>query len=228
MRPRRGPKKRRRQRVMWSALVCAGLGLACVMFASPARAAAAAPEYRNPSAASASAESAADAARVRDSRITSERTGAPEQPRGGAQPSAGAKVRNSVAMAPRRGLATPPHGIHPGANGSADRVRSLMNRQVRGHLASQARGPIGSNRAAADRLGLPRPNSVGAATAPTLAASKHNALPVTAAAATRNSSIGGPQVQSSGRLGGAAVARTAVGRSNHSAAIDGTQFHRKF
>jgi hypothetical protein len=61
-----------------------------------------------------------------------------------------------------------------------------------------------------------------------MALSKATALPKAMALPketplTRNASIGGPRVQSSGRLGG-----TSVGRTNQSAAISGTQFHRKF
>ena len=120
---------------------------------------------------------------------------------------------SSAAVAPRRGVVTQQHGIHQSAGGGADRVRAPPNTQARGRPARPISRSIGSNRAAAGVPGLGGPG-----------ASKRNAMPVPkATAATRNSPIGGPRGQSIGRLGGAVV-----GRTNHSVAIDGTQFRRKF
>jgi hypothetical protein len=211
-------------RMVLSPIQWAGLGLACIMFTSPAGAAAA-PGDGHSSSAPANADSAADgAAPVRDPRIKSERTGDLQSPRTGAEVSAGSKARNSAAVAPRRAFETPQRGIHQGASSRADRVHSPMNTQARGRLARQTSRPSGSNRASSGGPALRRPGSVGSASAPTLGASKRNVLPLPKlTTAPRNSAIGRSRVQSVGLLGGAGV-----GRTNHSVAIDGTQFRRKF
>jgi hypothetical protein len=114
--------------------------------------------------------------------------------------------------------------IHQSASPNAERLHSLLNTQARGHLARQPGRPTGSVRAATGGLGVRGPNGVGAAGSPKLAASKRGASPVPKLTATpRNSAIGGPRVQSVGRLGGAVI-----GRTNHSAAIDGTELRHKF
>jgi hypothetical protein len=96
---------------------------------------------------------------------------------------------------------------------TGDRRPPLLNTQARGRPAGQTSRPIGSNRAAIGVPGLGGPG-----------ASKRNAVPVPkATAVTTNSPIGGPRAQTIGRLGG-----PAVGRTNHSAAIAGTQFRPKF
>jgi len=212
----------------------AGLGLACALFTFPARAAAA-PEHS--SSAPQNAEAAVDgAAPAGDAHTKSERPGDAASPRTGEQPGAGAgsKVRNSPA-APRPASETPQRGIQQGAHGNADRVHSSpLNNQTRGRPARQSGRPLASNRAATNGLapsragnnGLapPRAGNGGGASAATPAASKRNALPVAKlATAPRNPAIGGPHTQSAGRLDGAVV-----GRANHSAAIDGTQFRPRF
>jgi hypothetical protein len=203
--------------ILWAAL-------ACVMFTSPARATTAPDDGHSPSS-PANAESAADgAAQRRDPLIKSKRSGVPQPPRTGAQPSAGSNGRTSAEVASRRGLETPQPGIQQRASGSADRVHSLMSTRARGYLVRQTSRPIGSNHAAAGGLGLRRPGSARAVNATTPPESKRNALPVPRLTTMpRNSAIGGPRVQSVGRLGG-----PALGRANRSAPIDGTQFHRKF
>jgi hypothetical protein len=171
---------------------------------------------------------------VRDAHIESERPGDSQSPRTGQQPGAGAKVRNSPAT-PRPASETPRRGIQQGAHGNADRVHSsLLNSQARGLLAHKTGRPLDSNRAVTtglsppgagnDGLALRRAGNGRGASAATPAASKRNALPVPRlATAPKNSAIGGPRVQSAGRLDGAVV-----GRTNHNAAIDGTQFRPRF
>jgi hypothetical protein len=239
-------------RMTLSPILWAGLGLACTVFSSPARAAA--PEYS--SSAPQNGESAADGpAPVRDAHIKSERPGDAQSPRTGEQPGAGSKVRNS-SETPRPASETPQRGTQQGASGGvADRAHSsLMKSQARGHLARQTVRHLDSNRAATnglappragsdalatpragndtlappragnDGLAAPRAGNVGAAGAAFPAASKRSALSVPKlATAPRNSAIGGPRPQSAGRLDGAVM-----GRTNHSAAIDGTQFRPRF
>lgn len=177
-------------RMMLSPLSWVGLGLACVMLTSPARAAAASDDRHS---SRGNADSAADgAAPVRDPRTKSERPGDPQSLRTSAQPGASSKGRSAAAV------------------------------PTRARLAGQTSRPLGSNRAAS--LPLRGPGSVGTASAATPAASKRNALPAPKLTTVpRNSAIGGPRAQSVGRLGGAAV-----GRTNHSPAIDGTQFRPRF
>jgi hypothetical protein len=230
--------------------VWTALGLACALFTSPVRAAAA-PEYSSSAPQNAAADGAAP---VRDAHIKSERPGDARTPRTGEQAGAGSKDRNSAA-AERPASETPQRGIQQGASGgSADRVHSsLMKSQGRRGVARQTRRPLDSNRAATnglsspragnnglsppragndglvrpgagnDGLALRRAGNGGQASAATPAASM-NALPVPKlATAPRNSAIGGPRAQSAGRLDGAVV-----GRANHSGAIDGTQFRPRF
>jgi hypothetical protein len=194
-------------RKMLSPILWAGLGLVCVMFTSPTSAAAAPDDPRSSSA-------PANAAPARGTGIKSEHPGDLRPPRTGAQSSAVSSGRNSAGAAPRPGFAAPQHGIHQSAGASVGRVRAPLNTQPRGRPAGQTSRPIGPNRAATGIPGLGGPG-----------ASKRNAMPVpkATAVAAGNSQIGGPRVQSIGRLGGAAM-----GRTNHSAAIDGTQFRRKF
>jgi hypothetical protein len=201
-------------RKMLSPILWAGLGLVCVMLASPTRAATA-PDDPRSSSAPANADSAtAGAAPARGTGIKSERPDDLRPPRTGAHSSAVSGGRNSAAVPPRRGFVMPQHGIHQSAGGSAGRVRAPLNTGPRGRPARQTSRPIGSNRAA---TGVP---ALGGGPG----ASKRNPMPVPKATALAgNSQLGGPRVQSIGRLGGAAV-----GRTNHSAAIDGTQFRRKF
>jgi hypothetical protein len=197
---------------MLSPILWAGLALGCVMLTSPARAAAA-PDDRRASSAPANADSAiAGAAPLRDTPIKSKRTGVRSPPRMGARSSAVSKGGNSGAAAPRRGFETPRQGIQS-AGGSADRVRALLNTQARGRPAGQTSRPMGSNLAAIGAPGLGGPG-----------ASKRSVMPVPkATAATTNFPTAGPRVQTIGRLGG-----PAVGRTNHSAAIDGTQRRPRF
>jgi hypothetical protein len=208
-------------KMMLSPLLWAGLGLGCVMFAAPDRAAAAR-DAQQSSAAPANADSTA-AAPVRDPRLKSEHRGDPQSTRTGAQPSAGSKGRNSAA-APRRAFETPQRGMHPSSSANADRLKALMNMQARGHSARQTGRPLGTRGAMAGGGGLRRPGSMGAAGVPTLAAAKRNALPAPKLTMVpRNPALGGPHLQSGGRLGG-----TIMGGANRSAAIDGAQVRRKF
>jgi hypothetical protein len=117
---------------------------------------------------------------------------------------------------PRRASATP-QGVHQSGAGSAERLHSLLNKQARGHLARQPGRPVGSIRAATGGPGVGRP-----ALKPAI--SKRSALPLPKLTPMpRNAPIGGPRVQSAGRLGSAAI-----GRINRSGAMDGMQFHHKF
>jgi hypothetical protein len=209
-----------------SPIVWAGLGLVCVMLTSPARATAAPDDRRFPSAPANADSAAAGAARVRDRRIESERTGDLRPPQKAAERGAASEERNSAAVAPRRGLATPQRGrvtpqhglatpqheVHQSAGGDADRVGALGNTQPQGRPALQTSRSFGANRAATGAPGLDGPGG-----------SRRNALPTKATAMTRNSQIGGAREQRIGRLDGAAV-----GRTNHSTVIDGTQFRRRF
>ena len=199
-------------RTILSPFLLAGLALACVMLTSPTRAAAA-PDDRRASSAPANADSAiAGATPVRDTPIKSQRTGVRKPPRTGARSSVVSKGGNSAAAAPRRGFETPQQGMRS-AVGSADRVRALLNTQARGRTGAQASRSLGSNLAAIGVPGLGGPG-----------ASKRSAMPAPkAAAVTTNFPIGGPRVQTTGRLGG-----PPVGRTNHGAAIDGTQFRPRF
>jgi hypothetical protein len=207
------------------------------MFSSPA-CAAAAPDGRLSSAPANTAAAGAGSAQVRDTRIKPERTGDLRPPGKGAQPTAGSTARNSTAVAPRRGLVTPqstlvrphstfvtphsfvtPHrafvtpqnGVSQGVGVGADRVGALRSTQAQSRPGPQTSQPFGANRAATGVPGLDGPG-----------VSKPNALLPKTTAMTRNSAIGGAREQSLGRLDGAAV-----GRTNHSAAIDGSQFRRK-
>jgi hypothetical protein len=122
-----------------------------------------------------------------------------------------APVRDTPAKSERAGERRPPRtGTQSSARSKGLNPAAFAPRRG---FDTPAGRPMGSNRAA---VGVPVPGSPGA--------SKRNAMPVPkATAVTTNSPIGGPRVQTIGRLGG-----PAVGRTNHSAAIDGTQFHRKF
>jgi hypothetical protein len=211
-------------RMMLSPILSAALGLACVMSASPSRAAVASDDRNSSSAPANTHSAAAGAAPVPDPRIKSKRTGDLQSPRTGARESSGWKGQNSATQGPHRASETPQRGIHQGASGSGNRAHSLMNPQAQGRLARPTSDPGGLNRAGSAGPGLRRPGNVGAASAPTFAASKRNALPVpNLTPFPRNSAIGGPRVQSGGRLG-----VTGVGRTSHGAVIDGTQFHPKF
>jgi hypothetical protein len=108
-------------------------------------------------------------------------------------------VPHGGGLASHRGSPAPRHGISMSAGGIPGHGRAPQDTQSRARSASQT--PEGSFRAA---TGVPGPGGPGA--------SKPKAMPVP---------IGGPRVQS--RLGSAEM-----GRANHSAAIDGTQFRRRF
>jgi len=195
---------------MFSPLLWAALGLVCVVFTSASRAVAVPDDRR--SSEPANAESAiASGARVRDTRINSGRIGDRIPPRTRAQSSAVSKAQNSAAVAPRRGFKTPLRGMQQSAGAGADHGRALLNSQARGRPAGQTGRPISNGAATTIPTGGP-------------VASKRNVMPVTKPTAlTRSAPLGGPRVQSIGRLGG-----PAVGRTNRSAALDGTQFRRKF
>ena len=205
-------------KLMFSPLLWAGLGLGCFMFASPARAAAARDAQQ-----SANADSTTAAAPLRDPRLQSAHRGEGQTARTGAQPRAGSTGRTSAA-APRRTLETPQPGMHPSSSANAERLHTLMNMQARGHLARQTGRALGTRAAITGGVAPRRPGSMGAAGTPTLTASKRNALPAPKLTVVpRNTALGGPHLQSGGRLGG-----TTVGGANRSAAIDGAQVRRKF
>jgi hypothetical protein len=219
-----------------SPILWAGLGVVCFMLSSPACAAAAPAD--SAAAPANFAAAASGGAQVRDTRLKSERSGDLRPTQRGAQPTAGSTARNSTAVAPRRGLVTPqstlvrphstfvtphsfvtPHrafvtpqnGVSQGVGVGADRVGALRSTQAQSRPGPQTSQPFGANRAATGVPGLDGPG-----------VSKPNALLPKTTAMTRNSAIGGAREQSLGRLDGAAV-----GRTNHSAAIDGSQFRRK-
>ena len=184
-----------------SPILCAGL--ACAMFTLVARATAAPDDGH---------------------RIEAERTGDLESPRNGARPRAGSQGRNSAAASPRRAPETPQRGVRQGAGGSTERLHSPLNTQAGGHLARQPSRPMGSIHGATGSLGVRGPIGAGAAGAPKPAASKPGASPLPKLTAMpKNSALGAPRFPSVGRLGGAVI-----GRTNHSPAIDGTEFRRKF
>jgi hypothetical protein len=117
--------------------------------------------------------------------------------------------------APRRASAAP-QGVRQSGAGSAERLHSLLGKQAHGHLARQPSRPVGSIRAASGVPGVLRP-------ARNPAISKRSAPPLPKLTAMpRNPAIGGPRVQSAGRLGSAAI-----GRINRGGAMDGMQFHHK-
>jgi hypothetical protein len=199
-------------------------GLACVMCACPARAMAAPDDLHT--AVPGEVHSVADAeAAVRDPRIKPQRAGDPQALQSGAQPNAGSqKGRNPGVVAPSRGFKSPQRGTPQVSEVSAHDVRSLLNTQTRGRVARQTSRPIGSNRAAAGGRELRAPGSMTSPSASTRAALTHNASPAPKlTAAPRASALGGPRVQSAGRIGGAPG-----GRASHSIGVDGTQLHRKF
>jgi hypothetical protein len=125
----------------------------------------------------------------------------------------------AAAVSPRRGSVTPQRGVGQTARVDADRLHSLLSARARGRLARQPDRSVGSNRAATAGPGVREPQGVKPAGRPPLVASNSAASPAARPAVIpRNSTIGGPQAQGFGRVGGPAISRTI-----HSATIDGTQ-----
>lgn len=147
---------------------------------------------------------------TRDSSSKAVRTGDLESSQTGVR-TRGSSIRRDAAEAvsPRGGSVMPQRGIGRATGGNAERLHTLLNAQARGRVARQPGRPIGSTRAAGQ---------------PKLAVSKRTPSPAPKLTAIpRDSEVGGPHVQSIGRLGG-----PVIGRTNHSALIDGTTLRRKF
>jgi hypothetical protein len=179
--------------------------LACAALTVDARAPASSEDGSSSAAAANAGGAAGHAAPTRDPSSKAGRAGDFESSHAG--------VRTRSVM-PQRGRA---------AGGSAERLHALLNAQARGRLAHQPGRPIGSTRAATGVPGVRSSYGVGAAGQPKLV-SKRTASPAPKLTATpRDSAIGGPHVQSAGRVGG-----PVVGRTHHSAVIDGTALRRKF
>jgi hypothetical protein len=205
-----------------SHILCAVLACAPLSFAARATAAS---EDGHSSAAVANAGGAAGrAAPTRDSSSKAGRTSDLESSQTGVRTRGSSTGRDAAAaVSPRHG-SMPQRGIGRTLGGNADRLHSLLNAQGRGRLARQPGRRVGSTRAATGGPSVRAPNGVGAAGQPNLAASKRTASPAPKLAAiSRDSTIGGPHAQGIGRLGG-----PVIGRTTHSATIDGTQLRRKF
>ena len=130
---------------------------------------------------------------------------------------------SSKAVSPRRGSVMPQRGIGRAAGGNAGRLPTRLNAQARGRVAPQRGRLRGSTRAASGGPVERSSQGVGAVGAPKLAVSNHTPSPVpNQTAIPRASALGGPHVQSVGRLGG-----PVIGRTNHNAVINGTELRRK-
>jgi hypothetical protein len=198
--------------------------LACAPLTVDARAPASSEDGSSSAAAANAGGAAGHAAPTRDTSNKAGHTGALESTQTGVRTGGGSKGRDAaMAVSPRHGSVMLRRGTGQAASGSAERLHALLNAQARGRLAHQPGRPIGSTRAATGVPGVRSSYGVGAAGQPKLV-SKRTASPAPKLTATpRESTIGGPHVQSAGRVGG-----PVVGRTNHSAAIDGTELRRKF
>jgi hypothetical protein len=205
-----------------SHILCAVL--ACASLTLVARASASSEDGRWSAAANAGAV-AARAAPTRETSSKAGHTGALDSTQMGVRTGGSSKSRDAaVAGSPRRGSVMPRRGTGQAASGNAERLHALQNAQARGRFVRHPGRPVGSTHAATGALGVRGPYGVRAAGQSTLAASNRTVSPAPRLTATpRDSTIGGPHVQSAGRLGG-----PVIGRTNHSAAIDGTEFRRKF
>jgi hypothetical protein len=189
----------------------AGLGLFCVMLMAPAFAAQA-PDARRSPPAPANADSPS-AARARLVPVKPEHAGDGMPPRSVAQPGEVSRATSSTTVLPRRRFGTPAQTLHPVNYGAANRGGALQSTQARGGPAGQPSLRMGSTGPASGVPGQQGPRG-----------SSRNMMPVPkATAAMRNSPIGGPHAQNTGRLSGATL-----GRVDHSAAIDGTQRRPRF
>jgi hypothetical protein len=206
-------------RILWAVLACASLTVHARAAASPEGGSSSATEVN-------AGRPAGRAFPTQNSSSKPGRSGDAEPKYATARTRAGSNGRDAASAA-SPGFSSPKPKPGPGraVDGNAIRLHALLNAQARGHLAHQPAGrPIGSTRARTGALGARVPYGTGEAGQPTLADSKRTALPAAKLTAIpRNSAIGGPHVQSSGRLGGPVASRT-----NHGAAIDGTQLRRKF
>jgi hypothetical protein len=142
---------------------------------------------------------------------------------GGGSTGGVSKGRDPARDVPARRGSIPPQRGDVQARSNADRLHSLLNAKAHARLARQPVRPVGSIRAATGGAGVQGPRGV-APTAQARPSSVNSAASPAArpAASPRNSPIGGPHAQVFGRVGG-----PAIGRTTHSATVDGTQLHHK-
>jgi hypothetical protein len=224
--------------------------LACASLTFEARATSSSEEVRSSSSAAADAGDAAGRTQPsHDASTNAQHPGNRGSPQPRARTGDASKGRDTAAAAsPRRGPVTPPPGagkagIGQAGRGNADRLGSMLNAQARGPLARQHSRPVASTRGAASSPGLHGPQGTSPAGPPTPAASNGAGPPAAMpagqpklvasngagspaaklAATSRGLVIGGPRIQSAGRVGGPAINRTTRG-----ATIDGSQPHHKF
>lgn len=136
-----------KRRMGWWCILSAGLGLMCLLGASPSRATTV-PDDRRASSAPVHADSAG-AAPARETRIKPERTFNRMPPQ--------ARIRTRTISKGRHSAPVTLRGIRRGAAGNTDRVRALMNTQARG-LPGLATGVPGlGDPKASERRGMPVP-----------------------------------------------------------------------
>jgi len=198
-----------------------------------------------PSAAAANVgEAAGRAGPSRNAGAKRGRTGDRGPNQAAARTSDGSKSPDAAAPASPRGGSVPPKAgagkaaVSQASRSNADRLHSMLNARVNGHLARQRGRPVGSARGATAGPDLHGAQGMSPAAQPKLAASNRAAAmqagqPKLAASSSappsarlstpRSSAVGGPHAPELGRLGGPAISRTA-----HSATVDGAQLHHKF
>jgi hypothetical protein len=204
-------------------LLCAMVACAVQAFAASA----AVPPERKGSPAAA-ADSATVARRADNVSATAGSAADRQSASGGSKHGRDTAGRDPAANVPRRtGSITTQRGGNQLARANSDRVRALLNAQARGHAARQpVRRTVAQVHAAtaggAVVRGASTPLSahqamLTASSATTLAPLSHRLLVGTPAGGA-----GGRHAPTAGLLGGSAVGRTA-----HNVAVDGTQMHHK-
>jgi hypothetical protein len=198
--------------VIW---VCAPLALEAGAAGSPAS---------GGSPVAAMGQAAGGSAPARDTSIKAGRAETHESTQVGSAKAGGSKGRDAVVGgSPRNGSVARQRGAGQLARSNADRLHALLSARARGQRTAASNpvrstpGATGNRMAGASRSSSPLAQRA-------LPASKHPAPSATSVkAVVGGSRIGGPQTAGPGRLGGPAIGRTA-----HSATINGTQLHRKF
>jgi hypothetical protein len=157
------------------------------------------------------------------------RTGDRGSNQAAARASDGSKGPDAAAPASPRGGSVPPQAgagkaaASQAGRSNADRLHSMLNARVNGHLARQRSRPVGSTRGATGGPDLRGAQGASPAGQPKLAASSSAPPSAKLSSTPRSSAIGGLHAPGLGRLGGPAISRT-----THSATIDGTQQRHKF
>jgi hypothetical protein len=227
-----------------SHILCAML--ACAPLTYEARATASSENGSSSVAAANVGEAAGRAAPSRNAGTKRGRTGDRGPNQAAARTSDGSKGRDAAAAASPRGGSVPPQAgagkaaASQAGRSNADRLHSMLNARVNGHLARRPSRPVGSTRGApggpdlhgargvspAGQSKLAASNSAAAMPLGQLKVAASNSAASSAArlsSAPRNSAMGGPHAQGLGRVGGPAISR-----ATHSATVDGAQLHHKF